>query len=108
MKKAIWLSYDLGIKGDYQGLYAWLDNFDATECGNSVAYVQYQYEKDLLSELKEDLKRSVNFNQGDRIYIIRKDSKDGKVRGSFLIGKRKSNPWEGFGEGEDTSVDIDE
>ena len=28
MKKAIWISYDLGIGGDYDGLYRWLANHD--------------------------------------------------------------------------------
>jgi len=42
MKKAVWISYDLGIKGDYQGLYSWLDDHDAIECGNSVAFIQFE------------------------------------------------------------------
>ena len=50
MKKAIWISYDLGIKGDFQGLYAWLDDHDGIECGNSVAFIQYMAKKDLLGE----------------------------------------------------------
>ena len=37
MKKFIWLSYDLGIGGDYESLYSWLDNHEAKECGDSVA-----------------------------------------------------------------------
>ena len=34
MNKALWLSYDLGVKGDHEGLDAWLDDHDAEECGN--------------------------------------------------------------------------
>lgn len=41
MKKAIWISYDLGVKGDYEGLYAWLDDHKAIECGDSVAFINY-------------------------------------------------------------------
>ncbi len=26
MKKALWISYDIGVRGDYEGLYAWLDS----------------------------------------------------------------------------------
>ncbi|MDR0845353.1 MAG: hypothetical protein LBN71_09030 [Tannerella sp.] len=26
MEKAIWLNYDLGVGGDFQGLYSWLDD----------------------------------------------------------------------------------
>lgn len=29
----MWLGYDLGVKGDYPGLYAILDDHDAIECG---------------------------------------------------------------------------
>ena len=43
MNKALWLSYDLGVKGDYEGLYAWLDDHNAEECGNSVAFLHYEY-----------------------------------------------------------------
>ena len=33
----IWLSFDLGVSGDYEGTYAWLDDKSARECGSSVA-----------------------------------------------------------------------
>jgi hypothetical protein len=32
-----WLSFDLGVRGDYEALYEWLDALDAKECGDSVA-----------------------------------------------------------------------
>ena len=37
MHTVMWMAYDLGVKGDYEGLYAWLDDHSAAECGNSVA-----------------------------------------------------------------------
>ena len=43
MKQAIWLSYDLGVRGDYEGLYAWLDKHQAKECGDNIAYFVYGY-----------------------------------------------------------------
>jgi hypothetical protein len=43
MKQRIWLSFDLGIKGDYQSLYKWLDARKARECGDSVAYFTFEY-----------------------------------------------------------------
>jgi len=46
MHTAMWMSYDLGVKGDYEGLYAWLDDHDAKECGNSVAFLRYEYSAD--------------------------------------------------------------
>jgi hypothetical protein len=55
MNKALWLSYDLGVKGDYEGLYAWLDDHNAEECGNSVAFLHYEYCTEIFSELKDDL-----------------------------------------------------
>lgn len=39
--KTIWISYDLGVGGDYEGLYAWLDNNEATECGDSLDVREY-------------------------------------------------------------------
>jgi hypothetical protein len=110
MKKAVWISYDLGIKGDYQGLYSWLDDHEAIECGNSVAFIQYKVEDDLLKELLKDLKANVDFKPGDRVYVVRRETVDGKklVRGKFIIGKRKSNPWEGYGTKVDDSIDGDE
>ena len=32
-----WISYDLGLRGNYDQLYAWLDQNNARECGDSVA-----------------------------------------------------------------------
>ncbi|MHB9292468.1 hypothetical protein Holit_01566 [Hollandina sp. SP2] len=37
MSTRVWLSYDLGIKGDYANLYIWLDEHKALECGDSIA-----------------------------------------------------------------------
>src|SRR5689334_10828031 len=67
MHTVLWMSYDLGVKGDYEGLYAWLDDHGAAECGNSVAFLRYEYSADFLSELKEDIARHVNLDKRDRI-----------------------------------------
>jgi hypothetical protein len=32
-----WLSFDLGLQGNYEKLYEWLDDSDSLECGESVA-----------------------------------------------------------------------
>ena len=103
MHTVIWMSYDLGVKGDYEGLYAWLDDHNAKECGNSVAFLRYEYSAEFLSELKEDMARHVNLDTRDRIYIIWREEQ--KVRGQFLFGKRKAAPWVGFGTQE---VQVDE
>lgn len=102
----IWLSYDLSVNGDYDGLYRWLDEHKAIECGTSVAYFKFQYNEDLVSELRQQLVAAVEFSRKDRIYLI---SKQGTLfRGTFLIGKRKSSPWDGFGKSESTTYEDGE
>ena len=110
MKKAVWISYDLGIKGDYQGLYSWLDDHKAVECGNSIAYIQFEVKTDLIKELTEELNLNVDFKAGDRVYIVRRevDGLKTSIKGSFIKGKRKSNPWEGYGTSVDNSIDGNE
>jgi hypothetical protein len=49
--------FDLGVRGDYEGLYAWLDDHDVKECGASVAYLKYSYKTDFLAELRQELER---------------------------------------------------
>lgn len=105
MKQLIWISYDLGINGDYEQLYYWLDSCKAVECGDSVAAFHYEYEKDLVLELKKEIKSSVKLRNKDRIYLIYKDS-EGKLKGKFLFGKRKSTPWEGYSAG--VSEDVED
>jgi len=105
MKKAIWISYDLGIGGDYEGLYRWLANRGAVECGDGVAFFNYA-PKDLsklLDELKMEIKSNVSITKKTRIYCIRKV--ENKVKGSFLFGSRKGNPWEGYG---DVDKDVED
>ncbi len=95
--RAVWLSYDLGIKGDYESLYAWLDDHDAKECGDSLAYFQYPYSTDPLAELAEELKKKISITNATRLYAIVVDPKTNKYRGRFLVGSRKSAPWVGRG-----------
>jgi len=106
MKKAyLWLSYDLGLKGDYQGLYTWLDNNKAKECGDSVAFIQdYTYAEDLTKEIKADLEKNVEFKNTDRIYIIR-EINPGFFQGIFIKGGRKNeSPWNGYGSSNKTET----
>lgn len=104
MKKAIWLSYDLGIRGDYEGLYAWLDNHEAVECGNGIALFKFDVTDidNLIDELKRDLSENVEFSKRDRVYVIWKIRN--KLKGNFIFGKRKASPWEGYGS-KDSGVD---
>lgn len=107
MKKLrIWLSYDLGIRGDYEGLYKWLDEHSAVETGNSCASFSFSFKDDNDETIKKTLikewKNCIKDSRNTRMYVIRKTVKDGKegMRGSFIIGARKGNPWEGYAERE--------
>ncbi|MBF0229269.1 MAG: hypothetical protein HQK63_06705 [Desulfamplus sp.] len=107
MEQTIWLSYDLGIKGDYEGLYAWLDNHEAIECGDSIAFFRFNVinTENLIDELKSDLSENVQFSKRDRVYVIWKIKN--KIKGEFIFGKRKASPWEGYGSKESGVDEID-
>lgn len=100
MQKAVWLSYDLGVKGDYDALYAYLDNAAAVECGDNVAFFQLEFDgtdAELEAKLKHELQSSLTLAKNDRIYLIYRRA-DGKISGKFLFGSRKATPWQGFGQ----------
>ncbi|GHT52024.1 hypothetical protein AGMMS49982_11170 [Bacteroidia bacterium] len=105
---SIWMSYDLGVGGDFEGLYAWLDDHGAIECGNNVAHFKYKSafttDKEFAHFLKQDLTAKVKFTATNRIYIVR-PTENGKTIGTFIVGKRKASPWEGFGTKTDNTVD---
>ncbi len=96
MNIAVWLSYDLGLKGDYESLYEWLDSKDAIECGDSLAFFKIEKKQNMLEAIKKDLKKHVNFGPKDRVYLILpSESKSGSTVGKFIFGRRKQSPWEG-------------
>lgn len=103
MKHTLWLSFDLGLRGDYEGLFRWLDEHDARECGDNVACFTYETEGDLQTALKTDLQRSVDITPKSRIYLIRTEA--GKPKGRFLFGSRKKSPWVGYGATVDEGAD---
>ena len=95
--KTFWLSYDLGLKGDYNSLYTWLDKVKAKECGDSFSVFQFTPKTDNpKEEIKQDLESNINFNKGDRIYLIWRDDSKDINSGVFIIGNRKQPPWEGY------------
>lgn len=96
--KVYWLSYDLGVGGDYQHLYQWLDDHEAKPCGDSVAFFKFTYQsEDPDTELINSISNSVSMKPGNTLYVVRKQEKGNEYYGSFLYGKRKSAPWIGFG-----------
>ena len=54
MESAVWISYDLGVQADYEGMYSWLDEHQAKECGDSLAFFNYEYSGSLLDALTDD------------------------------------------------------
>lgn len=92
-----WLSYDLGVGGDYPSLYQWLDDRQALVCGNGIAFFKMDDpENKGFDLLKKELEEHVDLKPGNVLYAIGKDE-NGKIMGRFLYGKRKAAPWVGFG-----------
>ena len=108
MEKTYWLSYDLGIGGNYEKLYGWLDDHKAKPCGDSVAYFQYSYNQGENPDeaLKKDLLGALDLKAGNKLYIIRKNDDTNKIMGTFIYGKRNAAPWEGYGS--DTEEEVDQ
>jgi hypothetical protein len=107
MKSAVWVSYDLGVQADYEGMYAWLDEHQAKECGDSLAYLTYEYSGSLLEVLTADLEKSVQITKRTRVYVIHRDQDTKKPKGNFIFGGRKAPPWSGFAVAVG-SADVDE
>ena len=96
MKSTIWISYDLGIRGDYSGLYAWLDEHGAKECGDSVAVLSYTHKGNLRDEVAREIKSALSTEKGARVYLIYRDREANKNKGVFLFGGRRAPPWTGY------------
>jgi hypothetical protein len=101
----VWISYDLGVPGDYEGLYAWLDAHHARECGDSVAVLNYRYDGSLPDELKADLKSSVATDKRTRLYLIYREQSTNKYRGMFIFGGRRAASWTGYAPSQASTVD---
>jgi hypothetical protein len=85
-----WLSYDLGLSGDYGPLYTWLDEMGAAECGDGVATFVNPKSREQLSKPLNKIARN-----GSRLYLIGPDAK-GKLVGGFVAGRRRvPAPWAG-------------
>ena len=96
-KARFWLSYDLGINGDYDGLYRWLDSHGAKECGSSMAYISnYEYEGTLDKAINGSLSQAVQISKRSRIYLVLKLPGTDAPKGLFLFGGRRPAPWDGY------------
>ena len=66
----VWLSFDLGIRGDFDGMYQFLGQHEAKECGDSLGAFYFAYENDLAKELKSQIEATVKLDKRSRIYAI--------------------------------------
>lgn len=91
----VWLYFDLGIDGDYDGLYLWLDARKARECGDNLAYFSFKTSSpDVGVGLKTAIKDAVKLRPRDRMYAIF-SKPDGGYMGRFIVGGRTRAAWEG-------------
>ena len=104
---AIWISFDLGVRGNYPALYTWLDSHLAKECGDSLAFLNYTYDGDLKDALKVDLGRCMTPHSPTRVYLIYRDKSSNRNKGVFVFGGRRAPAWTGFAQKDDTGVDED-
>jgi len=104
-KSTVWISYDLGVRGDYEGLYAWLDAHQAKECGDSLAVLTYSHEGSLPDQLRADLEKSITADKRTRIYIIYREHDTNKNKGAFILGGRRAAAWTGYSNSNSITVD---
>lgn len=94
----IWLSYDLGLPGDYDSLYVWFDQNGAKVCGKGLAHLIYTFKDNLKEELLEELNRTIDITPKAMLYLIYFDNEEQKIKGTFMVGRRRWTPWEGCAE----------
>ena len=87
-KSRYWISFDLGLMGDYSRVYEWLDSQDAEECGPGLATVTSSKTRE---ELSMEIQRLLKGASRARAYVISM-----KQGGRFIVGGRKAAPWVGF------------
>jgi len=106
-RKGVWITYDLGIRGDYEGMYSFLDKHNATECGDSAAFLTFDFSDDIVREFNDAINEAVTFDKRCRVYLIFPKA-EGGCKGRFIIGRRKPPPWAGYGSNESSEEDIGE
>ena len=96
-KSRYWISFDLGLMGNYSHVYEWLDSLGAQECGPGIATITSTKTRD---QLAVEIQRLLKGAPRARAYIISL-----KQGGRFVLGGRKASPWEGFAATSASSVD---
>ena len=123
MEIKLYINYDLGIRGDYKGLYRWLDKNKAEERGNAYALIKkYDFpdseltgvtgfkEKNLkfIKFIKDDILKFATIGKSDRIYMTFNTIEIRNLGGVFLFGRNQASPWEGYyQEDSDSDINID-
>lgn len=94
-------NFDLGVRGEYDNLYIFLDSNKALDCGNSNCVFEYHFKglnldyEDKFQQLKNGIETAVSLSKNDRIYAI-VHNEEGVPRGKFLFGQRKTPIWDGY------------
>jgi hypothetical protein len=91
------ISIDLGLMGNYNKVYEWLDSLDAKECGPGLATITSTKTRD---QLAAEIQRLFKGAPRARAYLI--SMKEG---GRFVVGGRKAASWEGFAASTANAVD---
>ena len=106
MKSTVWLSCDPGVSGDYEGMYSWLENHGAKECGSNVALPKgYEFDGDLLECLGADVGDAVDTEPA--LTDLRGIQRQRPRAGTIGCREGESSPWTGFGEELEQEVDED-
>lgn len=110
-KYRVWLSFETTSKVALEGLFLFLDKYEATECGNKqTATLLYPWAnseslEDLAAELKREIAEFVPDMQLLNLYLVYPKASvtvDGsnetyfKLSGKVLSGRRTRAPWDGF------------
>ena len=116
MKKSLWISFDFGMKGDYEGLYRWLDLHNALERGYGLALIKEiniphnksNNDDSFKKYIFQEIKKNVRIGKADRMYMIWKSiENETRIKGGFLSGGSKSAPWKGHSQINEDEVDMD-
>jgi hypothetical protein len=103
------MTFDLGVRGDYEGMYAFLDAHEAKECGDSAAYFDYEFSDNLIGDLMDEIKQCVALDKRSRVYVVFPiPGEKGGYKGRFIFGRRKAPPWAGYGTADVGEEDVGE
>ena len=115
MTKTIFITYDLGIRGDFDSLYTWLDENNAEERGYGLAVIKkfsvdssLKKDIDFMRSVRDILAAKMKITSSDRIYMVWNSVENDKIKAGFLFGKSKQAPWTGFAQkGGIGNIDLD-